>query len=209
MYLGPRHFQVQNRYFEDSIQFAASSLRFAGYGLAGAEWLNGCTVDPEGTQRVQDSFVIDKARKYLAQSAGAGHVYAILPAEAGKNNPPISLNRRYPGSAQVPVETHEVPGAFSKGGWAFMKDAIAHPDRYFGREHWVPDERAAANIDLADGWQPAAQGNTLEWMIRSSNDPRLNGKPLTVRFTLDMAGAPPIFQRGYLSRTSCVAEAAC
>jgi type VI secretion system protein ImpJ len=37
MYLGPHHFQAQSRYFEDSIQFAASSLWFAGYGLAGVE----------------------------------------------------------------------------------------------------------------------------------------------------------------------------
>jgi type VI secretion system protein ImpJ len=37
MYLGPHHFQVQSRYFEDSIQFATSSLWFAAYGLAGIE----------------------------------------------------------------------------------------------------------------------------------------------------------------------------
>jgi type VI secretion system protein ImpJ len=37
MYLGPHHFQVQSRYFEDSIQFATSSLWFAAYGLAGVE----------------------------------------------------------------------------------------------------------------------------------------------------------------------------
>jgi len=37
MYLGPHHFQVQGRYFEDSIQFATSSLWFAAYGLAGME----------------------------------------------------------------------------------------------------------------------------------------------------------------------------
>lgn len=37
MYLGPHHFQVQSRYFEDSIQFATSSLWFASYGLAGLE----------------------------------------------------------------------------------------------------------------------------------------------------------------------------
>lgn len=37
MYLGPHHFQVQSRYFEDSIQFAISSLWFASYGLAGIE----------------------------------------------------------------------------------------------------------------------------------------------------------------------------
>src|SRR6476619_5706970 len=37
MYLGPHHFQVQNRYFEDSIRFAASSLWFSSFGLAGVE----------------------------------------------------------------------------------------------------------------------------------------------------------------------------
>jgi len=37
MYLGPHHFQVQGRYFEDSIRFAASSLCFEPWGLAGCE----------------------------------------------------------------------------------------------------------------------------------------------------------------------------
>jgi type VI secretion system protein ImpL len=131
-------------------------------------WLGGRTVDPERTQLAQkqfdfyagelkeenpyakenDSFAIDKARKYLAQFAGAERVYAFMLAEAGKNNPPINFNRQYPGSAQVLVETHEVPGAFSKGGWAFMKDAVAHPDRYFSGEQWVLGDQAAANIDL-------------------------------------------------------------
>lgn len=41
MYLGPHHFQVQSRYFEDSIQFATSSLWFASHGLAGV------ALDPE------------------------------------------------------------------------------------------------------------------------------------------------------------------
>ena len=35
MYLGPHHFQVQSRYFEDSIQFAASALRVEAYGFVG------------------------------------------------------------------------------------------------------------------------------------------------------------------------------
>jgi type VI secretion system protein ImpJ len=37
MHLGPHHFQAQNRYFEDSIQFATSALWFATYGLVGCE----------------------------------------------------------------------------------------------------------------------------------------------------------------------------
>src|SRR5579859_4360769 len=41
MYLGPHHFQVQSRYFEDFIQFATSALWFESYGLIGS------LLDPE------------------------------------------------------------------------------------------------------------------------------------------------------------------
>jgi type VI secretion system protein ImpJ len=37
MYLGPHHFQLQNRYFEDSIQFATGNLWFAPHGLIGCK----------------------------------------------------------------------------------------------------------------------------------------------------------------------------
>ena len=37
MHLGPHHFQAQNRYFEDSIQFATRSLWFEPFGLVGLE----------------------------------------------------------------------------------------------------------------------------------------------------------------------------
>ncbi|MBI3404761.1 MAG: type VI secretion system baseplate subunit TssK, partial [Acidobacteria bacterium] len=36
-YLGPHHFQAQNRYFEDLIQFATGSLWFSPFGFAGLE----------------------------------------------------------------------------------------------------------------------------------------------------------------------------
>ncbi len=37
MHLGPHQFQAQNRYFQDSIQFATSLLWFENYGLVGCE----------------------------------------------------------------------------------------------------------------------------------------------------------------------------
>jgi type VI secretion system protein ImpJ len=37
MYLGPHHFQLQSRYFEDTVHFALASLFYAPYGLAGYE----------------------------------------------------------------------------------------------------------------------------------------------------------------------------
>jgi type VI secretion system protein ImpJ len=37
MYLGPQHFQLQSRYFEDSIRFATAALWFEAWGLAGIQ----------------------------------------------------------------------------------------------------------------------------------------------------------------------------
>jgi type VI secretion system protein ImpJ len=37
MYLGPHHFQAQNRYFEDSMHFATKSLWYEAYGFVGFE----------------------------------------------------------------------------------------------------------------------------------------------------------------------------
>jgi type VI secretion system protein ImpJ len=37
MYLAQHHFQVQSRYFEDSLRFALGNLFFASYGIAGCE----------------------------------------------------------------------------------------------------------------------------------------------------------------------------
>jgi type VI secretion system protein ImpJ len=54
MYLGPHHFQVQSRYFEDSIRFAATALWFAPYGITAME------LDPEALQN--DAVVLLQAR---------------------------------------------------------------------------------------------------------------------------------------------------
>ena len=45
---------------------------------------------------------------------------------------------------ELPEQTHVVPGAFSKGGWTYMKDAIAHVDRYANGEQWVLGDDFAA-----------------------------------------------------------------
>jgi type VI protein secretion system component VasK len=64
-------------------------------------------------------------------------------------------------------------------------------------------------FNKAEAWHPAGNGNLLEWVIRIGKDPvLLGGKPLTVRFELDMGGSPQVFQKGYFSRLACVADVA-
>ena len=52
--------------------------------------------------------------------------------------------------------------------------------------------------------------NKLEWVIRTGDQPmRLpDGKPLTVRFDLNMGASPTVFQKGYFSSLTCVATVA-
>jgi type VI secretion system protein ImpL len=130
-------------------------------------WGNNRTVDAERSQLARKQFdyyadelreenpfskendapAVDKSRRYLAQFAGAERVYAFMLAEAGKGNAPINFNRQFAGSAQVVLQPYEVPGAFSKGGWTFMKDAIPNADKYFSGEKWVLGDQTSANID--------------------------------------------------------------
>ena len=133
-------------------------------------WTAGRTVDPQRSPAGADAIrvlreraergepvlhrrttraAIERGRRYLAQFAGTERVYQNMLADAGKTNPPIQFNRKFPGSAEVVVDTHEVSGAFTKGGWGFMKDALRHADKYFTGEQWVLGDQATANFDRA------------------------------------------------------------
>ncbi len=103
--------------------------------------------NPYGSEN--DGSAIERGRRYLAQFAGTERVYQNMLADAGKNNPSIQFNRKFPGSAEVVVDTREVSGAFTKGGWGFMKDALRHADKYFSGEQWVLGDQTASNFDRA------------------------------------------------------------
>lgn len=65
-------------------------------------------------------------------------------------------------------------------------------------------------FDEAEHWQPSEGGYELEWVVRAGRNAMTlpSGKPLTVRFELNMGSAPPVFEKGYLSRLGCVADVA-
>lgn len=64
----------------------------------------------------------------------------------------------------------------------------------------------------ADRFQASGSGYSLQWIPRQgqSGQPiRLgNGSSVTLSFTLDLKGAPPVFQKGYLSSVQCVSDVA-
>ena len=90
-----------------------------------------------------DEAVVLHARAYLKQFNGMERIYQGMLVEAAKNNPEMDFNHRYTGSAQVVVDPHVVPGAFTRGGLNVMKDALSNPNRFYGAEEWVLGEASS------------------------------------------------------------------
>ena len=93
-------------------------------------------------QQSDDATVLH-ARQYLKQFNGAERIYQGMLIEAARRNPEIDFNRLYAGSAQVVTDPHVVPGAFTRGGFIVMKDALGNPDKFYGAEEWVLGEASA------------------------------------------------------------------
>jgi type VI secretion system protein ImpL len=59
---------------------------------------------------------------------------------------------------------------------------------------------------------PSGSVYRLDWTLRTGQSQRVvttgAGQPVSVRFDLDMMGAPPIFRKGYFSGWACVADVA-
>ncbi|HLW78583.1 MAG TPA: ImcF-related family protein, partial [Terriglobia bacterium] len=93
-----------------------------------------------------DTRTVAQARAYLAHFAGTERVYQSMLSAASAKNKGINFNRDFPGSAEVVINHQDVAGAFTKGGWAFMQDAVKHPERFFSGEEWVLGSQMTANL---------------------------------------------------------------
>jgi type VI secretion system protein ImpL len=150
---------------QDTIDFLPSVLL--------AEWAGNATPAPDLSHLAQTQFefyanllpetssclaktggprndvVVAQARSYLNGFQGFQHVYQSMLAAANRKVPALSFNGKFPGSSQYIVDSYLVQGAFSKDGFAFMQDAILHPDPYFRGEEWVLGPASGPPIDRA------------------------------------------------------------
>ncbi|MGA3212480.1 MAG: ImcF-related family protein [Terriglobales bacterium] len=79
-----------------------------------------------------DAAAVARTRGYLSKFAAIERIYRSMLDEANRKNPSVRLSRN-----EAVLDSREVEGAFTKGGFAFMQDAISHSDRYFAGEPWV------------------------------------------------------------------------
>ena len=96
-----------------------------------------------------DTDVVAHARHYLTQIVGEDQVYSLLRAQANKANPSVNFNSKFPGSAEVVVESTTVEGAFTKSGWTFMNNILQDLPKYFSGEEWVLGAGSSSSLDLA------------------------------------------------------------
>jgi len=109
------------------------------------------------------------------------------------------------------------PAAFKKFTWqgsstheAMLSVRFGNTDLGFARGEglWA----AFHLFQKANQSTPTSAGQLLEWITSSGKGSDAimlpSGRPLTVRLDLDLGGAPPIFQRGYLSRMTCIQDIA-
>ena len=93
-----------------------------------------------------DTASVEHARQYLRQFNGVERIYQSMLADAARKNPDVDFNRQYSGSAQVVSDSHVIPGAYTRGGFILMQDALKNPDKYYGAEEWVLGQASAVNI---------------------------------------------------------------
>ncbi len=141
-----------------------------------------------------DSLVVARARNYISQFSGVERVYQFMLAEANKANPPIYFNKKFPGSAEVVVDRTEVSGAFTKGGWTFMQNALQNLPKFFSGEQWVLGQENSSNVDLSkvatDLGNRYQKDFIAQWrsFLRSGNVVHYNGLPDATQKLLKLSG---------------------
>lgn len=94
-----------------------------------------------------DSPPVEHTRSYLSRFLAETRIYQGMLTDADKTSASVDFNKQYPGSANFVVDPHLVRGAFTKGGFGFMQDALQHPERYAQGETWVLGAQSGASLN--------------------------------------------------------------
>jgi type VI secretion system protein ImpL len=125
----------------DQARLAQSQFEFYANLLPGSSSCLAATGSP------RNETLVARARFYLNGFQGFQHVYQSMLAAANHKVPGFNFNGKFPGSSQYIVDAYPVQGAFTRDGFAFMQNAILHPDPYFRGEEWVLGPASGPPID--------------------------------------------------------------
>jgi type VI secretion system protein ImpL len=95
-----------------------------------------------------DAQAIARTRAYLRLSTVSDRVYRNVLNEANSKNAAINFNAAVPGSREVIYEPHLIPGAFTKGGYTTVQNAIRNLGNYLKGEEWVLGTEVSTPVDV-------------------------------------------------------------
>jgi type VI secretion system protein ImpL len=110
---------------------------------------------------------VEKGRRYLSQVNAIDREYLRMVTEVSGQVQSVSFNRDFPGTESVVRNSKEVPGAFTKDGWALVQPRIAN--RGAGGEgggcyESIMGPFAASGADVADAAQQIADRYNREFL---------------------------------------------
>jgi type VI secretion system protein ImpL len=94
-----------------------------------------------------DASAIARARNYLSLFGSTDRLYSTLIDQGSLKNPAADFNQQFHDAYGVVYSGHKVRGAFTRPGFAFMKDAILDPSAYASGEEWVLGKATALELD--------------------------------------------------------------
>ena len=156
----------------------------------------------------------DHTRAYLHNFLGVTRVYQAMLVDADKAGTTIDFNKQYPGSALYVQDPKVVRGAFSKEGFAFMQNAVQHPDKYAAGETWVLGDAGGQALSTAVSssalWAQYSADFLKEWrtFIGSARVVNCTGlKDAATRLNALAAPASPILELFYvISHNTAVSD---
>jgi type VI secretion system protein ImpL len=142
-----------------------------------------------------DTSAIDRARRHLSKFSGIEQIYQFMLSDASRRAKKINFNEQFPGSAEVVVNTIDIPGAFTREGWKTMQENLAKADKFFGGERWVLGDYASTQPDTAKLQEELSNRYTSDYLgkwrefMQNSRVVRYNGLPDAVKKLNTLSGA--------------------
>jgi type VI secretion system protein ImpJ len=162
MYIGPHHFQAQNRYFEDSVHFSTSSLWFEPYGFIGFQ------IDTESLRN--GVFALRHARGVFPDGLSF-HMPEFDPLPA-----PLKIADSFPAMQDSIEILLAVPEHKPDGLNCALSDAERMlPLRYFAEERSLADENTGR-----DARQIGIGRKNIQFIVGAENAVGMTTLPLAL-----------------------------
>lgn len=96
---------------------------------------------------VPEMQTVDHARAFLRKAEDSDRFYQTMIADASAKAKPIRFNTMFEGSRATVINDLEIPGAFTKDGYAAVKATLDNTAQLLNREQWVMGE-ASTTTDV-------------------------------------------------------------